>query len=216
MPKGAFGHPDGQPHLREGRPSGHEMAKSNPSLAITRLKAGGGAPYGQRKRFGQKQGEGALAMRWPAKSLPSSFGHHMAKGSHTPHWPKGKAIPLPHLPDPTPFYPTPHPTYPTPFFRWGRRKPRREGLHGAFFTPASPPTRPFLNCRKGEKKKEREGKERKANGHVRVLREGSGRWGRHPKNPAGKAVAKGIGASPPLEGGRVNLGGGRVSRVGVG
>ena len=48
-------------------------------------------------------------------------------------------------------------------------------------------------------------------GHIKVLREGSGRWGRRPKNPAGKGVAKGIGASPPLGGGRVNLGGGRVN-----
>ena len=71
------------------------------------------------------------------------------------HWPKGEAIPLPHLPhlpDPPLFYPTPPPTYPTPIFRWGRRKTPREGRHGPFFAPASPPTRPFLNYRRVKKK----------------------------------------------------------------
>jgi hypothetical protein len=65
-----------------GRPAGHEMAKSNPSLAITRLKAGGGAPYGQRKRLAKSKGgfghrmakRGRERLRWPSHSHPHQRG----------------------------------------------------------------------------------------------------------------------------------------------
>jgi hypothetical protein len=46
--------------------------------------------------FGQKQGEGALAMRWPKEEGTDFAGHEMAKGHEASlaiRWPK-RAIPL--------------------------------------------------------------------------------------------------------------------------
>jgi hypothetical protein len=107
---------------------------------------------------GGQRGAIPLPTGHPALPFGASHPPHTDRGG--PHWQKGRPSPLPFLPDPLPSFPTPPfftrpppPTYPTPFFRWGRRKPPREGRHGPFFAPASRPTRPFLNSRNGKKKK---------------------------------------------------------------
>ena len=109
------------------------------------------ALWAQRGHWLPPTGHPALTLRCP---LPSPTGGLPAglRGRPFP----SPTFPTPHLPSrPPPDLPDPPPTYPTPLFRWGRRKTPREGLHGPFFTPASRPTRPFLNYRTGEKKRGR-------------------------------------------------------------
>jgi hypothetical protein len=97
-PTSPFGH-DGQksvwPSLPTGGgPFGHEMAKSNPSLAITRLKAGYERTLWPKEAFGQKHGgfghrmakRGRERLRWPShgqKERPTTW----PKGATPPHWP---------------------------------------------------------------------------------------------------------------------------------
>jgi hypothetical protein len=53
-----------------GRPFDHEMAKSNPSLAITSQKREAGRPLWPKERFGHKHG-GALAFAWSKRTPPT-------------------------------------------------------------------------------------------------------------------------------------------------